>query len=292
MNLKSWLLATRPKTLPIACIPILVGTLLAFNAEGRVNGVLVFCATLFALCIQVGTNLVNDALDFEKGSDTAERLGPQRMSQARLLSSNQVLKGGLFFFGLAVLGGMPLVVAGGLPLLALMLLSVFFGYIYTGGPWPLAYHGLGELFVFIFYGPVSICAVYYLQTGYIDLPSLVAGIQIGLLACVPIAINNLRDIQSDQKANKRTLAVRWGPQIARAEITFFILFPYLIGCYWMMKGNPLMGLCPLATLPLAFRNTTLIWHIEPSSQYNRFLAKSVLTMALFSISLLMGLYAY
>lgn len=287
-DVKPWLLAARPKTLPISFIPIMVGTVLAQGVAGRVDWSVALMALLFSICIQIGTNLVNDALDFKKGSDTAARLGPKRITQSGLLSMKQVLQGGFFCFALAFLFGIPLILKGGIPLLAIIILSVICGYIYTGGPWPLAYHGMGEIFVFIFYGLVSTSTVYYLQTGFIDSHSLVAGTQLGLLACVPIAINNLRDIDSDTVAHKKTMAVRFGKTFARIEIAFFILVPYLMGFYWESQGYFLMTFLPLLTLSMAFRNMKSIYMTEPCPQYNSFLGISVLNMLLFGVFLVTG----
>jgi 1,4-dihydroxy-2-naphthoate polyprenyltransferase len=290
-DLKPWLLAARPKTLPISFIPIMVGTLLAQGVAERIDWTTAVLALLFSIFIQIGTNLINDALDFKKGSDTSARLGPKRITQSGLLSFKQVLQGGFFCFALAILFGIPLILQGGIPLILILFLSVVCGYIYTGGPWPLAYHGLGEIFVFIFYGLISTSTVYYLQTGFIDTNSLIAGIQLGLLACVPIAINNLRDIASDTTANKKTLAVRFGKKLARIEIALFILVPYLVSFYWYDKGYPLMALLPFLSLPIAIRNVRSIFQIEPSVQYNAFLGVSVLNMLLFGVSLVVG-YLY
>lgn len=291
INLKPWILAARPKTLPISFIPIMVGTTLSLGAVQSIDWILACLALLFSIFIQIGTNLVNDALDFKKGSDTSARVGPKRITQSGLLSFKQVLQGGFFAFALAILFGIPLVWHAGFPLLIILFLSVFCGYIYTGGPWPLAYHGMGEIFVFLFYGLISTSSVYYLQTGFIDIHCLVAGIQLGLLACVPIAINNLRDIVSDASSNKRTFAVRCGKEIARIEIALFILIPYLIGFYWVMEGFPLMALLPFFSLPLSLKNVKLIFQTEPSAQYNALLGISVFNMLLFGVSLVAG-YIY
>ncbi len=287
-DLKPWLLAARPKTLPISFIPIMVGTVIAHGVVDQIDWAIAVLALLFSIFIQIGTNLVNDALDFKKGVDTDSRIGPKRITQSGLLSMKQVLQGGFFCFALAFLFGIPLIMHGGFPLLGIIIVSICCGYIYTGGPWPLAYHGMGELFVFIFYGLVSTSAVYFLQTGFVGPYSLVAGIQLGLLACAPIAINNLRDISSDATSNKKTLAVRFGKRAARIEIALFILLPYLIGFYWIEQGYPLMTLLPLISLAMAIRNVRLINNTEPSPQYNTFLGFSVLHMLSFGILLVIG----
>ncbi len=283
--LKPWFLAARPRTLPICLAPIFVGTLLAKGEVANINWILAILAFLSVLFIQVGTNLVNDALDFKKGADTQERLGPKRMTQAGLLSFQQVLKGGLFCFTLALLLGIPLIVAGGWPLALILLFSVACGYLYTGGPKPLAYHGLGEPFIFIFYGLVASPAVFYLQTGFIDAACLIAGIQMGLLAMIPNAINNLRDIASDAKVNKFTLAVRFGPTFARWEITVFSLAPFVVGFAWLLKGHLLLALLPFAAFPLAVRLVNTIWNTSQGSSFVESFGQSILLLFLFAFVL-------
>lgn len=285
---KPWFLAARPRTLPICLAPILVGTLLAKGAVVNINWPLAILAFLSVLFIQVGTNLVNDALDFKKGADTQERLGPTRMTQAGLLSFQQVLKGGLFCFSFALLLGIPLVIAGGWPFALILLFSVACGYLYTGGPRPLAYHGLGEPFIFIFYGLVASPAVFYLQTGFVDASCLIAGVQMGLLAMIPNAINNLRDIVSDAKVNKLTLAVRFGIAFARWEITVFSLAPFFVGLAWLLKGHLFLTLLPIAAFPLAVRLVNTIWSTPQGSSYAESFGQSVLLLFLFAFALGMG----
>jgi 1,4-dihydroxy-2-naphthoate octaprenyltransferase len=287
-SITPWLLAARPKTLPISFIPMMIGTFLAWQSVATIDWRLACLALFCSFFIQIGTNLVNDALDFKKGTDTEERLGPKRITQSGLLSCKQVLQGGFLCFALALLLGIPLVIKGGVPLLILLFVSVICGYIYTGGPWPLAYHGMGELFVFLFYGLISVSTVYYLQTGYVGASCLLAGTQMGLLASVPIAINNLRDIIGDELAHKKTLAVRFGKQAARLEISLFILAPYFIGFFWLGGNYKSAALLPLLSIPLAISNVKSICSVEPSSHYNAFLGKSVLTMGIFSLLLLAG----
>lgn len=285
---KVWLMAVRPKTLSISCVPIFVGTILAMGETQRINWFLAFCAFLSTILIQMGINIINDALDFKKGADTAERLGPPRVTQSKLLSYHQVLKGGFFCFVLALFCGIPLMIAGGWPLLTALLLSVIFGYLYTGGPAPLAYFGLGELFVMIFFGYVITCSAYYLQTGFIDTHCLLAATQIGLLAIVPIVINNTRDIESDRKANKRTLSVRFGLTFSRWEIALLSAAAYLLGFAWIVKGYPKMALLPFLAFPIIFQNIRAVWQTEPSREYNQYLARSAQSQLLFCLLLAVG----
>lgn len=218
-----WLAAARPKTLAAGVVPVLLGTALA----PRPIHPGIFAATLAgSVLIQIGTNLVNDALDFRKGADTAERLGPLRVTQAGLLSDGAVLRGAYACFVLAALCGIPLIVRAGWPIVAIGLTSIVAAYVYTGGPYPLAYNGLGEIFVLVFFGFVAVGGTYYAQALRWPPEVLLAGFAAGSLAIVLLAINNLRDLPSDTASRKRTLAVRLGERFARWEIALFALAPF------------------------------------------------------------------
>ncbi len=245
-----WLLAARPKTLAAAVVPVLVGTALARNAGAPTQWLVFACALAGAVFIQIGTNLVNDAIDFKKGTDTAERLGPLRVSQAGLLPADAVLRGAYLCFFLASCCGIPLILRGGLPILAIGITSIFAAWAYTGGPYPLAYHGLGELFVLVFFGFVAVGGSYYLQRLTIDSPALLAGFICGALAVVLLAINNLRDLHNDRASMKLTLAARLGESFARSEVRMSALAPFLALMFlaWMRDWH-LLG--ALVALPLA-----------------------------------------
>ncbi len=243
--LTPWILAARPKTLTASLAPVLVGTLLAKNDVDSLNWVLAAFALISAILIQIGINLINDALDFKKGADTKDRLGPIRVTQAGLLSFKHVLMGGFFCFALALLCGIPLILQGGWPVFIVLLICVINGYLYTGGPSPLAYSGLGDICVFIFFGLVLTCTVFYLQTGILDGQAWLAGTQMGLLGTVLIAINNLRDHMGDAKAQKKTLAVRFGPTFARLEITFLSFAPFFLGLLWIGYEAKWVAILPL-----------------------------------------------
>jgi len=219
-----WVLAARPKTLAAAVVPVLVGTALA----GFGHWPSFFFALGGALLIQIGTNFVNDALDFKKGADTHERLGPLRVTQAGLLSADAVLRGAYVCFALAAVCGVPLIVRGGWPIVVIGVTSIVAAYAYTGGPYPLAYHGLGELFVMVFFGLVAVGGSYYVQRLTIGRDALLAGVACGALAIVLLAINNLRDIDNDRASNKRTMAARFGRGFARAEVAVMALLPFAL----------------------------------------------------------------
>ena len=215
-NLNVWLLAVRPKTLGAALAPILIGTTMAF-AEGKGHAGAGLATLLGALLIQIGTNLSNDYFDFIKGADTEERLGPMRATQAGLVTPKAMLRNFVFVFGLAVLVGIYLVFRGGWPIVIIGILSITSGILYAGGPMPLGYMGLGDLFVLFFFGPVAVGGTFYVQSLEISEVVILAGFGPGLLATALLAVNNLRDEQTDKKVGKRTLAVRFGQGFARAE---------------------------------------------------------------------------
>lgn len=243
-SVRSWVLAARPKTLTVAIIPILVGTFLAKASAVSIDWSLMWFGMASAIFITIGTNLNNDALDFKKGTDTADRLGPKRATQSGLLSADQVLAGGWICYALAFAAAIPLIVKGGIILLLLMVVSITCGYLYTGGPMPLSYCGIADLFVLIFYGFVSICSMYYLQTGFVNLSSILAGLQIGLLAMLLLSLNNLRDYEGDAKANKKTLAVRFGVEFGKWQITALILTTFFLNPLWVAHKYWLAAILP------------------------------------------------
>jgi len=278
-----WLLAARPKTLTASLSPVLLGTGLAAGfSPDPVPLHLAALALASALCIQVATNLVNDAQDFEKGADTAERLGPTRVTQSGLLRGRHVMLGAGAFFLVATLLGIPLVIAGGIPILVIGALSVVAGYAYTAGPFPLAYLGLGEVFVMLFFGVAAVKGMAYVLTGHGLWPwAEVAALQVGLQSSALLAVNNCRDIEGDRRVGKRTLAARFGLRFARIEIAALVAVPYLLGPAWVAGGRPWAALLPLATLPLAVRLVRGVWSEPPSVRFNVFLAQTALLQLLF-----------
>lgn len=280
---KAWILTTRPKTLILSVFPFFVGTCVALNKVGQLDFSIMAFAILSALFIQIGTNFINDVYDFKNKADKVTRLGPKRGIQSGILTSSQVFLAALFCFALALISGIPLVLMGGAPICFILILSVIFGFIYTGGPKPLAYNGLGELFVIIFFGLVSTMCAYFFQTGYIDNSIALVGLQLGLLASMPIAINNLRDIEDDAKVDKKTLAVRCGKTFARIEISLLVLVPFTLLFFQD-------SILPALALPLALSLCKNIWETEPSSIYNQFLGKSIMLYMIFNLLLIAGFF--
>lgn len=286
---KSWILALRPKTLTASLVPVAVATALVFGGRYDFKIYLSVCALFSAICIQVGTNLINDAIDFKKGADDQNRIGPKRMTQTGRLSSQRVMLGGYIAFLFAALFGVPLIIAGGWVIVGIGLLSLLCGYIYTGGPFPLAYIGLGDLFVILFFGIVAVSGTFFLHTAGFSLSANIAGLQIGMLSTVLIAINNLRDAPLDKLVGKKTLAVRFGPKFARIEISILIFAPFAFGMYWVFEGHFLAAVLPMLTFPIARNLVGKIFITEPSLIYNQYLARAALIHLLFGALLTLGL---
>lgn len=287
-KIKIWIMAARPKTLTASFVPIVVGTLLSTSVVPSINWILAIFTLFSALLIHVGINLINDAWDFRRGADNENRLGFIRVTQMGLLSSEEVMRGACVCFGLALALGIPLMMHSGWPLVLVLLTSCVFGYFYTGGPYPLAYWGLGELFVLLFYGWVCTMTPYFIQTGKMGLAPFIAGTQIGLLGVAMIAINNLRDIKGDKEANKKTLAVLFGVKFARIEISIVWLLPFLLGIYWALNGAIIMAVLPLVLVKFAFHQIRLIWNLEPSREYNSIFVSSALIHFLFGVLFTIG----
>lgn len=289
-SIKSWIMAFRPKTLTAALVPIITATGLVKAQHLGVDQRVLILALLASFLIQIGTNLVNDAVDFKKGADTDQRIGPQRVTQSGLFSYRQVMAAAAICFLLAIVCGVPLVMKGGVPILVIGIASVLMGYSYTMGPFPLAYLGLGDLFVILFFGLIAVTGVSYLHTGIWTKQSFWLGLQIGFHATVLIAINNLRDVEGDRTVNKRTLPVRFGKSFARYEIAFLALAPFAMNVYWWSYGLKATALLPLLALPLALIVIRNIFKTEPSSVYNKFLGQSALLHLVFGLLLSIGFF--
>jgi 1,4-dihydroxy-2-naphthoate octaprenyltransferase len=285
------LLATRPKTLTASITPVAVAGALLTAQGVRVSPSLLIPAGLSALLIQIGTNLANDAFDYRKGADTAARLGPTRATQAGWLSADQVLGLSHLAFALAVLAGLPLVLHGGWPIAVVGSAAVACGYGYTAGPCPIAYLGLGDLFVLLFFGPVAVVGVSYLHTAIIDPQAALTGLQIGALAAVLLAVNNLRDVDEDRRSGKRTLAVRAGAPTVRALIVALLTFAFAVQLVWWHNYQSAAMLLPLLALPLAFTLLQALYRHPPSDFYNRLLARAAALHLVFGATFVAALLA-
>jgi 1,4-dihydroxy-2-naphthoate octaprenyltransferase len=213
-NQNVWLLAARPKTLPAAVAPVIIGMALAC-ADNSFHLLSALAVMTAAILIQIGTNYANDYADYKSGVDQGERLGPLRVTQAGLVTPQAMKRATALIFILALLIGIYLVFRGGWPILVIGILSILFGVLYTSGPYPLGYNGLGEIFVLIFFGPVAVAGTYYVQSLNLTTASVIAGLAPGLFSVAILDINNLRDIPSDTESGKRTLQVRFGLLFSR-----------------------------------------------------------------------------
>jgi 1,4-dihydroxy-2-naphthoate octaprenyltransferase len=262
---RRWILASRPRTLTAAAAPVLLGTGLAMG-NGAFRLWPAAAALLGALLIQIGTNLANDYYDHKRGGDTEERVGPVRVTQAGLLPPSAVRNGAFGVLGLALFVGLYLVSVGGLPILLLGLASLVCAIAYTGGPFPLAYLGLGDVFVFIFFGLVAVGGTYWVQALAYAPELLLAGSGMGAMATAILVVNNLRDIRTDESVGKRTLAVRIGPSATKAEYVLLVLFSLMVpvlGIAVFQWGTWTL-LTLLAAVPL-LKPASAIWTFSPES---------------------------
>ena len=250
---QAWLLAIRPKTLPAAVSPVLVGTAVAINA-GDFHLPSAVAAFAVALLLQIAANLANDVFDFRRGADTEERLGPVRVTQSGLITAQHVLIATVLTLALAAAIGLYLVSRGGWPILVIGMAALLSALAYTGGPRPIGYHGLGEVFVFVFFGLVAVAGTFYVQAGELSALALGAAVPMGCLITAILVVNNLRDIDTDRAAGKRTVAVRLGRDRTLLEYKLLISVAYftlpvlwlagLIGTWWVL---------PWVTIPLVMR---------------------------------------
>jgi 1,4-dihydroxy-2-naphthoate octaprenyltransferase len=245
-----WMLAARPKTLPAAAAPVLIGTAMA-HTGGDVHWLSAIAAMLGALLIQIGTNFANDFFDFKKGTDTGERLGPLRVTQSGLVTPEAMKRATILVFALAMLIGLYLVWRGGWPILLIGLLSILFGVLYTSGPYPLGYNGLGDLFVLIFFGPVAVGGTYYVQVLDINWAVIISGLAPGLFSVAILTVNHLRDIDNDRATGKRTLAVRFGRQFSLNEYNWSLLTACTVPIVLVLlfHGPSLAMLATLTVIP-------------------------------------------
>ena len=285
-RLHAWFLACRPKTLPVSLSPVLLGTAIAWHDGGQLLWLPLLAAALGAALIQIGTNLFNDVGDFLRGTDTPERLGPKRATAEGWLTPNGVRTGAWLCFSLAFLCGIYLVWHGGWPIVAIGLASLAAGWSYTGGPKPIAYGPLGELFVILFFGLVAVSGSYYLQTLALTPTVLLAGLLLGLHAAAVITVNNYRDQAGDARAGKRTLAVRLGPGVTRHLYATEMLLPYAL-LPWLLPTLGWAAALPLLSLPLAVRLIGEFRRHPPGAVFNRILPATAGLQLLFA--LLLGL---
>ncbi len=287
-QLEAWILAIRPKTLPAAASPVIIASALAF-VDGGFDFWPALAALSGSLLLQIISNVANDLYDFKRGADAGERLGPTRVTQAGLLTPDQVQRGLWVFIGITVIIGIYLVYHAGWPILVLGLAAILSAIAYTGGPFPLAYHGLGDLFVFLFFGLAATAGTYYVQAGTVSALTWWMACSMGLLIVAILVVNNLRDIESDRAAGKRTLAVRFGARGARLEYAFCILGAYIIPLFtWVFGLASSWGWLVYLSAPMAWRCTTAIYR-DSGHELNQALAGTGRLGLLFAILFSVGI---
>lgn len=284
---QAWMMAVRLRTLWIPTIQIITAVAVATTIVSEVNWSVAFCAWLVAMLITVATNLLNDVFDFEKGGDPLKRLGYVKVLRLGVLSKRQVYTAGILALIAACL--LPLIFQVSWIIIALVLLSAVCSYCYTGGPFPISYLGLSELFIFLFYGLVCIITTVFALTQQVSFTAVLTAVQMGLLAILPNALNNFRDIHDDAEVNKHTLAVRFGKTFARWEIALLTLIPFLLNLIWLFLGYSEAALIPLLLLPLAFIFVRGVWITDPGPVFNRYFALSVMVHFLFGVFLTVGI---
>jgi 1,4-dihydroxy-2-naphthoate octaprenyltransferase len=288
-GIRIWVMAARLRTLPAAIAPVLVGTSLAGFA-GTFHVLRFIAALLGAVFIQVGTNLSNDYSDARRGADTEDRLGPVRVTAGGLVPPKQVLIATYVTFGLAVLCGIYLIAVAGWQLLLIGVASILAGVLYTGGPRPYGYEGLGEVFVFLFFGIVAVAGSYFVQVEHVDWEAFALAVPVGLLAAAILVVNNVRDIDTDRRAGKRTLAVRLGRERTRTVYAVMLYLAYLLAPVTWLFG-PLTAwllLCWL-TLPLAVSLARAVRTHTDGPSLNQALAKTGMLQLVFCVLLSAGL---
>jgi 1,4-dihydroxy-2-naphthoate octaprenyltransferase len=281
-------MAARLRTLPASVAPVLVGTALgAVDADFRP---LAFAAALLgAIAIQVGTNLSNDYSDARRGADTEDRLGPVRVTAGGLVPPRQVLVATYVSFGFAVLVGVYLIAIAGWQLLLIGVASILAGVLYTGGPKPYGYEGLGELFVFAFFGIVAVTGSYFVQTEHLTWEAFALAVPVGLLAAAILMVNNVRDLETDRRAGKRTLAVRLGSPTARRLYAVMVFGAYVtLLPTWVAGSLEAWVMLPVLTLPLALKLTAEVRERTDGPSLNAALARTGMLQLVFCVLLSAG----
>jgi 1,4-dihydroxy-2-naphthoate octaprenyltransferase len=290
-TVQKWTLAARPKTLPAAASTAIVGSAAAFWA-GKFQLLPALACLFGALLLQIGANLANDVYDYFRGADTHERLGPVRVTQSGLLTPGQVLAGMWITFGLAALLGIYLFYVAGWPVLIIGAASILAAVAYSGGPLPFGYFGLGDLMVFLFFGPVAVIGTFFVQAKSIDPIAIWSSIPMGFLITGILVVNNLRDIQTDAATGKQTMAVRLGKQGARREFTACVVAAYLVTPLMIAFGSaPIWTLLVFLSSLQAAALNRLVWRLEGRPLNQALAGAGRLTLVyglLFSLGLLLS----
>jgi 1,4-dihydroxy-2-naphthoate octaprenyltransferase len=280
-------MAARPRTLPAAAAPVIVGSAVAFSA-GHFDPLPALAALLGALLLQIGANFANDVFDYQKGADTSDRLGPLRVTAAGYMTPGEVKTGMALIFALAALCGVYLALHAGWPVIVIGLLSILTALAYTGGPYPLGYNGLGEVAVFLFFGLAAVGGTYYVQALSLSPAALWAALPIGLMAVAILVINNLRDIATDRASGKRTLPARFGADWARREYVLVLAVAYLAPPgMWITGAASAWVLAAWLSLPLAVRLARKLYQLNGRA-LNAVLAETGQLELLYALGLSLG----
>jgi 1,4-dihydroxy-2-naphthoate octaprenyltransferase len=284
----AWILAARPKTLSAAGVPVVVGSACSY-ALGAFQAGPALAALAGALLLQIGANFANDVYDYEKGADTATRLGPTRAVQAGLITPGAMKRGMYLIFAIALVIGLYLTAVAGPIILGIGIVSILSAIAYTGGPYPLGYNGLGDVFVFVFFGLVAVCGTVFVQLGSVPALSWWCSLPVGALATAILVVNNLRDAEQDALVGKRTLAVRFGKRAAIFEYGFLLALAYAVPLF--LATSQVHGrfvLLPLVTLPLARRLMRAV-ATEQGRALNARLAGTAQLLLLFGVLFALGI---
>ena len=287
-ELKNWLLASRPKTLLASVVPVMVGTALAINVD-KFNPLVTLVALVCSLLIQIGTNFTNDLYDFYKGADTVSRKGPVRVLAAGLISVKEMKTGIIIAFLSAFILGLYLVYIGGIIILAIGVLPILAGIAYTAGPYPLAYKGLGDIFVFMFFGLIGTMGTFYLQANELSLPAFLSSIPVGSLITNILVVNNYRDIETDRIAGKNTLAVKLGKTFTQYQFIFLIFVSFIVPLLlFLFFDFKFWIFLPYLTLPVVYKTISMLFTLD-GVQLNETLELTAKLSAMYGILFSAGL---
>jgi 1,4-dihydroxy-2-naphthoate octaprenyltransferase len=287
-SLRTWIAAARLRTLPAAVVPVIVGTAVAYATRSIAWGP-ALAALGGALAIQIGTNFANDVFDAERGADGPDRIGPLRAVSAGLISASAMKRAMIAAFGVAMLFGLYLTATVGWPIVAIGIASILAGIAYTGGPWPLGYHGLGDVFVLAFFGFVAVCGTAFVQLDSVPALAIWASLPVGALATAIIVVNNLRDRPTDARAGKRTLAVRLGRRGAILEYALLLAVAYAVPAGLAMCSHDPWRALPLITLPLAWQRLRGLVAAVSGPEFNACLAATAQLLLLHGMLFAIGL---
>ncbi len=286
-TLEGWILVTKPRTLTAAIVPVLLGSALAY-ADGNMNWLSTTIALICSLLIQIATNIINDLYDFRKGADNEKRLGAKKALTAGLLTERQLVVATVVVMLAAFFLGLILVWRAGWVILVIGLASLFFAWAYTGGKYSLAYLGLGDVFVFLFFGLAAVCGTYYLHHYSFSLSSVVVATGAGAIAVNILGVNNLRDIPTDREVGKRTLAVRFGEGFARQMYYWVMFVSYTVPFVLALMGYGYAPLLALLSLPFAFKQWRIV-AIERGKALNPALGGTAQLLFIYGVLLSAGL---